>query len=90
VQQARVLAAMGALRHEFLLPEERAYDPGSHYERVKGQGDFPVLTPAMRVLDSLVVPAPVDRAVRDPAGQLGTTSTTLGVPVTPAQEQPTP
>jgi outer membrane protein len=86
VQRARVLAAMGALRHEFLLPEASAYDPTWHYERVKGQGDVPLLTPVLRAIDSLAVPARSDRVVRDPAGQLAMEMATLSSEPSAPQE----
>lgn len=68
VQQARVLAAMGALRHDFLLPDAEDYDPRVHFERVSRQGDVPLLTPLIRALDSITTPPRTDRPIRDPSG----------------------
>ena len=70
VAKARVLAAMGALQHEYLLPEAEQYDPLWHFEKVKGNGDFPLLAPIVRTLDGLVTHSRSDRPVRDPAGPL--------------------
>jgi outer membrane protein len=70
VQQARVLAAMGALEHKYLLPDAQDYDPQEHYDDVKSQADIPLLTPFVRALDSVTTPPRVDRPVRDPAAPI--------------------
>lgn len=70
VAQARVLAAMGILAQDDLLPEAETYDPETHLARVEDNGDVPLLTPLVRALDSIAVPAMANRPVRDPAGHL--------------------
>lgn len=71
IAQARLLAAMGALGYSTLLPEEPNHDPREHFERVKGDADFPLIAPAVRALDSLMARPPRDRPVRDPAEAIG-------------------
>jgi outer membrane protein len=75
LQQGRILAALGALRQQLLLPDAPTYDPGWHHQRVQNQADVPLLTPAIRALDSLTTRPRADRAVRDPAAPLGSAET---------------
>jgi outer membrane protein len=70
IQQARVLAAMGALTHERLLDGTPSYDPQDHYGDIVHQGDVPLLTPMVRALDSALTGPPRDRPLRDPAAPL--------------------
>jgi outer membrane protein len=70
IAQARVLAAMGVLSHEHLLPDAPGYDEHEHFEQVDGRADIPLLTPAVRALDSLTTPKLADRPVRDPTAPL--------------------
>ncbi|MET0192899.1 MAG: TolC family protein, partial [Hyphomicrobiaceae bacterium] len=70
VARARVLAAMGSLDLEFLLPEAAGYRPQEHLRTVEGSADLPLVTPVVRALDSLLTPPRRDRAVRDPAAPL--------------------
>jgi outer membrane protein len=70
IQQARVLAALGALTHERLLQGTPSYDPQDHYGDVVHKGDVPLLTPMVRALDSALTDPPRDRPLRDPAAPL--------------------
>jgi outer membrane protein len=81
VQQARVLSAMGALKPELFMATDAAYDPTVHGANVADDADLPLLTGAIRELDSLTTPPRNDRPVRDPAVPLGTDS----VAIDPAQ-----
>ena len=65
--QARLLSAMGALGYDDLLPGNERYDPESHFDKVKSNGDFPAITPVVRAIDSLATKPATDRPVRDPA-----------------------
>lgn len=67
IAQARVLAAMGALEQQYLLPDAERYDPEAHFRKVDDNGDFPLLTPLVRALDSATTPSRADRPLRDPA-----------------------
>jgi len=80
VQQARLLAALGALRLDFLLPDARIYDPEVHYDRVKHAADVPLVTPLLRTLDSVALPKASDRTIRDPSGPLGSGGPTSATP----------
>ena len=77
VAKARVLAALGLLDHEHLLPQAEHYDEQRHFDRVDSSADLPPFTQAARALDSLITPLPVDRPIRDPAGPLGRSGQTL-------------
>jgi outer membrane protein len=70
VARVRVLAAMGELNHEFLLPDAAAYDPQDHLGKVGGSADLPLVTAAVRALDSLLTSRRQDRPVRDPAAPI--------------------
>jgi outer membrane protein len=74
VAQARVLAAMGALDQEYLLPDAPRYSPEAHLEKVGHRGDLPLLTPLVRAIDSVTTPKRSDRQVRDPAAQVAVES----------------
>ena len=68
VARAALLAAMGQLEAPLLLPGLPAYDADAHFDRVKGKGDIPLLTPALAGLDgALNRDVTRDRPVRDPA-----------------------
>jgi outer membrane protein len=79
VQQARVLAAMGALEHKYLLPDAQDYDAEAHYDQTKRLGDVPLLTPLIRALDSATTPPRVDRPVRDPEAPVAVGAGRIGV-----------
>lgn len=86
VAQARVLAAMGALEQNWLLPDEARYDPATHFDKVHHKGDVPLLTPAVRALDALPLGNNATRPARDPsAGR-----TAAPVALDPVRELPVP
>ncbi|PAX07772.1 TolC family protein [Sphingomonas lenta] len=73
IARANLLAAMGRLEGPLLVPDIRAYDPTENFERVRGKGDIPLITPALSSLEGLVVrDNRSDRPIRDPAGRLET------------------
>lgn len=67
VQQARVLSALGALEHRYLLPDAPDYSPEEHFDDVKHQADIPLLTPLVRAIDGVTISPRADRPIRDPA-----------------------
>jgi outer membrane protein len=69
--QARLLTAMGALDFTDLLPDAGQYDATTHFDRVDGHADVPLLTPLVRAIDSLFSGPKLARPVRDPAADLG-------------------
>ena len=64
--QARVLAALGSLELTWLAPGAESYDPEKHFDRVRHNGDFPVLTPLIRTLDGAAFERNRSRPIRDP------------------------
>jgi outer membrane protein len=70
VAQARLLAGLGLLEHDDLLPQSDGYDPQRHYQQVRGEGGVPLLSPAVEAFDGVVLAHPGERAVRDPASQV--------------------
>lgn len=76
VAQARVLAAMGALEQNYLMPDTPKYEPEIHYSAVDGQADIPVLTSLVRALDGLATGRRADRPIRDPAAPVAISSVT--------------
>jgi outer membrane protein len=71
IAQARLLAAMGSLDHDYLLPETEHYDEHRHFELVESYADVPLLTQAISALDGLAAPQSGDRPIRDPSAPLG-------------------
>ena len=91
IARANLVAAMGNLEAPLLVPSIRSYDPKENFDRQKGRGDIPLLTPTLSVLDSVFTgDLTSDRAVRDPAGQIRTQSSVTGVVVPAAPPAPTP
>lgn len=86
IAKARVLAAMGALNQEYLLPDADSYDPEAHFAKAASKGDFPLVTPLVRGMDSLTTPSRSDRPIRDPAGPLAIEGAELDQ--TPVQDAP--
>lgn len=72
IARANVRAAMGTLEAPMLIPDIRTYDPRQNFDRQKGRGDIPLLTPVLSAFDSAFARRDVrtDRPVRDPAGPL--------------------
>lgn len=77
---ARLLAAMGELEYADLLPDASAYHPDEHYERVRDNGDFPLITPLLHAVDDATLGGDADRPVRDPAGGVTTPGVALPAP----------
>lgn len=86
--QARLLALLGALEQASLFPDAAAYDPDEHYDRVKRNGEIPVIIPALRAVDSILTGGGRDRALRDPAAALATTGVALPVPAAIGPQEP--
>lgn len=85
--RANLMAAMGTLEAPLLVPSVRAYDPASNFDRQRGRGDIPLLTPALSGLDSLTTRnLTADRPIRDPAGQLRTDSIVTEAVALPQKE----
>jgi TolC family type I secretion outer membrane protein len=88
VARAALLAAMGQLEAPQLLPGLPAYDADAHFDRVKGKGDVPLLTPALAGLDgALNRDTTRDRPIRDAAaleGVPGPVPLQSPAPVSPA------
>ena len=67
--RARVLAAAGALEQTWLMPDAARYNVDRHSDRVKHNGDVPLVTPILRGIDSAAaVGSTATRPVRDPTG----------------------
>ncbi len=68
VARAALLAAMGQLEAPQLLPGLPAYDADAHFNRVRGKGDIPLLTPLLAGLDGAANrDLRRDRPIRDAA-----------------------
>ena len=69
--RAALLSAMGRLEAPMLVPGIPAYDPMTHFRKVRSHGDIPLLTGLLSALDGAGSGKPrVDRLSRDPAGRL--------------------
>ena len=69
IAKARVLAAAGALEQTWLMPDAARYNVDRHSDRVKPNGDVPLVTPILRGIDSAAaVGSTATRPVRDPTG----------------------
>lgn len=83
IAQARLLAAMGALELDRLLPDAARYDPDAHYDRTKNDGEFPVIPAFLRGVDKAFTSGETNRPLRDPAAPAATPGVKLPVPKTP-------
>ena len=52
--RASLLAAAGMLEGPMIVPGLARYDADDHYQRVRRQGDIPLLTPALAALDGVI------------------------------------
>lgn len=66
VARARLLAAMGVLEQDYLVPGTETYMAEAHLARAQDNGDIPLLTPLIRTLDSTTASPIRNRPVRDP------------------------
>ena len=82
--QARLLLAMGALEQSYLFPDAPRYDVEAHFEKVKENGDIPLLTPLLRVIDGVAQGSTKDRALRDPSAKVTVPGVDLPIPGQPA------
>ena len=65
--RANLLAAMGRLETQRLVPGSDAYDAAAHYRKAMRGGDVLLFTPLMRTLDGVLYrPVNRDRPIRDP------------------------
>lgn len=67
VAKVRILAAVGRLHYEALLPDQPHFDSNEHFEKVRDHGDIPILTTFTSALDSIGQDWGKDRPLRDPA-----------------------
>lgn len=65
IAQARLLNAMGLLGQGNLFPDDAGYDPTAHFNRVRDNGEIPLLTPLLRKLDSIGTGEVGKRPLRD-------------------------
>ncbi len=79
IAQARLLASMGLLSHEEILPDSVAYDPDRHTRRVKNRGGIPGLSPAIKAVDGVLLGPSGDRALRDPGTRVTTPAASTDV-----------
>lgn len=71
LSRANLLAAMGRLTPELIVPDLETYDPSDHFREVSKKGDIPLLTTVLSELDGVTTSnSPNDRSNRDVAGQL--------------------
>jgi outer membrane protein len=82
--QARLLLAMGALEQSYLFPDAPRYDAEAHFEKVKNNGDIPLVTPLLRMIDGTVLGGRKDRALRDPSAKVTAPGVDLPVPAPPS------
>jgi outer membrane protein len=69
IAKARVLAAAGALQQAWLMPGDVRYSAERHFDKVRRNGDIPILTPILRGLDTAAaIGDTAKREIRDPAG----------------------
>ena len=69
IAKARVLAAAGALQQAWLMPGDVRYSAERHFDKVRRNGDIPILTPILRGLDTAAaIGDTAQREIRDPAG----------------------
>nr|WP_282957477.1 TolC family outer membrane protein [Sphingobium limneticum] len=67
ILRAGLLAAVGELDATQMVPDVERYDPNVHFEKVRGRGDTPLLTPLLSGLDHLGGgPRVDDRPITDP------------------------
>jgi TolC family type I secretion outer membrane protein len=70
IAKARVLAATGLLDQEHVAPGKPRYDEQRNFNRVKNDGDVPVLTSIVRAIDRVPLGSKANREGRDPLGPM--------------------
>ncbi len=71
LSRATLLAAMGQLTPEMLAPDLERYDPAEYFEKVRGKGGLPLVTPALSAIDGVTTRnRHADRDIRDIAGEI--------------------
>lgn len=85
IYRARTLALMGALEQKWLLPDVPRYEPQVHFDRVRHQGDVPLVTPLLRAIDGFSVDSADKRALRDPATETKVPAVELTIPPMPTR-----
>jgi hypothetical protein len=70
ISKARVLAATGLLDQEHVAPGKPRYDEQRNFNRVKNDGDVPVLTSIVRAIDRVPLGSKANREGRDPLGPM--------------------
>jgi outer membrane protein TolC len=88
IARANLLSATGMLEASLLIPDIDAYDPGAHLRQVDHRGDVPLLTPAVRALDSVATGgARNDRVSRDPAATTVADPQMRALPAAPVENR---
>lgn len=80
--QARILFALGLLDVPYLMPDDPAYDPDAHLEKVDSHGSVIPITPILRAVEGAFLLPETPRPTRDPA--LGASEPAEPEPVSPA------
>lgn len=77
--RASLLAALGRLDPAAIAGGLKLYDPADHFRKVRGKGDFPLLTGTLSALDGVTLPnLKADRPAPDAAQMVGTGETVTG------------
>lgn len=77
--RANLLAALGQLDPAAMANGIKLYDPAEHFRKVRGKGDFPLLTGTLAALDGVTLPnLKADRQSPDAAHLVGTGETVTG------------
>jgi outer membrane protein TolC len=77
--RAELLATLGRLDPAGMSEGLKLYDPATHFRKVRGKGDIPLLTGTLAALDGVVLPnLKTDRPSPDPAALVGTAETVTG------------
>lgn len=81
--RATLLAAAGMLEGPLIVPGLTAYDSDAHYDRVRRQGDIPLLTPALSGFDRIATGNTRDDRFSRDAGAAQAVDAALPLPPAP-------
>ncbi|EGD58154.1 Type I secretion outer membrane protein, TolC [Novosphingobium nitrogenifigens DSM 19370] len=70
IDAAKIMALIGGMEPDFVLPGQDRYNDERHLDRVRHRDDLPLLTPLLRTLDGVTTKSNDRRAVRDPAERI--------------------
>lgn len=86
ISRATLLAAMGRLEPQLLVPDLKTYDTTEHFDKVKDSGDVPLLTEILSTFDGVTSgDIDDDKPIRDTAGRLANPGT---MPMEPESKTP--